>query len=110
MGDRTTAVLYVENISAGPEAAARLFTFSVPENSDFTITPTSGRVLPGQVLLMTAAVYNLIYYPVRRDRSLLSHFATVNISHRRFIFNSHINIDTYLNIWTQKDFTWKKYS
>lgn len=50
-----------------------------------------------------ANVYNLIYYPVRRDRSLLSHFATVNISHRRFIFDSHINIDAYLNIWTQKD-------
>ncbi|XP_016372318.1 cilia- and flagella-associated protein 74 [Sinocyclocheilus rhinocerous] len=52
VGDRTTAVLYVENISAGPEAAARLFTFSVPENSDITITPTSGRVLPGQKCLV----------------------------------------------------------
>ncbi|XP_016140702.1 cilia- and flagella-associated protein 74 [Sinocyclocheilus grahami] len=52
VGDRTTAVLYVENISTGPEAAARLFTFSVPENSDITITPTSGRVLPGQKCLV----------------------------------------------------------
>ncbi|XP_026126470.1 cilia- and flagella-associated protein 74 isoform X1 [Carassius auratus] len=52
VGDRATAVLYVENISAGPEAAARLFTFSVPENSDITITPASGRVLPGQKSLV----------------------------------------------------------
>ncbi|XP_073675909.1 cilia- and flagella-associated protein 74 [Garra rufa] len=60
VGDRTTAVLYVENqqpqppphFSAGPEAAAQLFTFSVPENSDINITPTSGRVLPGQKCLV----------------------------------------------------------
>ncbi|XP_051760372.1 cilia- and flagella-associated protein 74 isoform X2 [Ctenopharyngodon idella] len=53
LGDRTTAVLYVENqISSGPEAAARLFAFSVPENSDITITPASGRVLPGQRCLV----------------------------------------------------------
>ncbi|XP_050973466.1 cilia- and flagella-associated protein 74 [Labeo rohita] len=60
VGDRTTAVLYVENqqpqppphISAGLKAAARLFTFSVPENSDITISPTSGQVLPGQKCLV----------------------------------------------------------
>ncbi|XP_048067039.1 cilia- and flagella-associated protein 74 isoform X2 [Megalobrama amblycephala] len=53
LGDRTTAVLYVENqISSGPEAAARLFAFSVPDSSDITITPASGRVLPGQRCLV----------------------------------------------------------
>ncbi|KAL1269183.1 hypothetical protein QQF64_031472 [Cirrhinus molitorella] len=60
VGDRTTAVLYLENqqpqppphISTGHKAAAQLFTFSVPENSDITITPTSGRVLPGQKCLV----------------------------------------------------------
>ncbi|XDV48351.1 hypothetical protein PO909_017774 [Leuciscus waleckii] len=49
LGDRTTAVLYVENrLSAGP----RLFSFSVPEDSDISITPSSGRVLPGQRCLI----------------------------------------------------------
>ncbi|XP_067250222.1 cilia- and flagella-associated protein 74 isoform X3 [Chanodichthys erythropterus] len=48
LGDRTTAVLYVEN----QISSARLFAFSVPENSDITITPASGRVLPGQRCLI----------------------------------------------------------
>ncbi|XP_056102909.1 cilia- and flagella-associated protein 74 [Rhinichthys klamathensis goyatoka] len=49
LGDRATAVLYVENrISAGP----RLFSFSVPEDSDISIAPSSGRVLPGQRCLI----------------------------------------------------------
>ncbi|XP_067269065.1 cilia- and flagella-associated protein 74 [Pseudorasbora parva] len=48
LGDRSTAVLYVENRIS----AARLFAFSVPENSDLTITPASGRVLPGQRCLV----------------------------------------------------------
>ncbi|KAK7135236.1 hypothetical protein R3I94_014023 [Phoxinus phoxinus] len=49
LGDRSTAVLYVENrIGAGP----RLFSFCVPEDSDVSITPSSGRILPGQKCLI----------------------------------------------------------
>ncbi|XP_056320549.1 cilia- and flagella-associated protein 74 [Danio aesculapii] len=50
LGDRRTAVLFVEDQrpTGAPEPTERLFTFSVPEDSDFTITPSSGCLLPGQ--------------------------------------------------------------
>ncbi|XP_053480675.1 cilia- and flagella-associated protein 74 isoform X3 [Ictalurus furcatus] len=68
VGDRSTAVLYVLNshtslndftrpmprIGKGPVSpvGARFFTFIPPENSEITVTPTSGRVLPGQRCLV----------------------------------------------------------
>ncbi|XP_002663289.3 cilia- and flagella-associated protein 74 isoform X1 [Danio rerio] len=50
LGDRRTAVLFVEDQrpTQTHEPTERLFTFSVPEDSDFTIAPSSGRLLPGQ--------------------------------------------------------------
>lgn len=73
VGDRSTAVLYVLNshtslndftrpmprIGKGPVSpvGARFFTFTPPENSEITVTPTSGRVLPGQVLIF---LFNLL--------------------------------------------------
>ncbi|XP_051950044.1 cilia- and flagella-associated protein 74 [Xyrauchen texanus] len=66
VGDQSTAVMYVENphttqkectqpltnINKRCGAGARLFAFSVPENSEITFTPASGRVLPGQRCLV----------------------------------------------------------
>ncbi|XP_051508831.1 cilia- and flagella-associated protein 74 [Myxocyprinus asiaticus] len=66
VGDRSTAVMYVENphatqkeftqpltnINKRSGAGAQLFAFSVPENSEITFTPASGRVLPGQRCLV----------------------------------------------------------
>lgn len=65
VGDRSTAVLHVLNfhtslndvtrpmprIGKGPVSpvGTRFFTFARPENSEITVTPTAGRVLPGQV-------------------------------------------------------------
>lgn len=67
VGDRSTAVLFVLNshtslndftrpmprIGKGPVSpvGARVFTFIPPENTEIKVTPTSGRVLPGQVLI-----------------------------------------------------------
>ncbi|GAA6108298.1 cilia- and flagella-associated protein 74 isoform X1 [Tachysurus ichikawai] len=68
VGDRSTAVLYVLNshtslndfthpmprIGKGhvSPVGARFFTFTPPENSEFTVSPTTGRVLPGQRCLV----------------------------------------------------------
>ncbi|XP_026780950.3 cilia- and flagella-associated protein 74 [Pangasianodon hypophthalmus] len=68
VGDRSTAVLYVLNshtslndvtrpmprIGKGPVApvGARFFTFTPPENSEITVTPSTGCVLPGQRCLV----------------------------------------------------------
>ncbi|XP_076859168.1 cilia- and flagella-associated protein 74 isoform X2 [Brachyhypopomus gauderio] len=68
VGDRSTAVLFVLNAHASrseisqaasrdsrgpaPPVGPRLFSFVPPENSDITVTPTRGRVLPGQKCLV----------------------------------------------------------
>ncbi|XP_060737594.1 cilia- and flagella-associated protein 74 [Tachysurus vachellii] len=68
VGDRSTAVLYVLNshtslndfthpmprIGKGhvSPVGARFFSFTPPENSEFTVSPTTGRVLPGQRCLV----------------------------------------------------------
>ncbi|XP_060787631.1 cilia- and flagella-associated protein 74 [Neoarius graeffei] len=68
VGDRSTAVLHVLNfhtslnditrpmprIGKGPVSpvGTRFFTFARPENSEITVTPIAGRVLPGQRCLV----------------------------------------------------------
>ncbi|XP_066500097.1 cilia- and flagella-associated protein 74 isoform X2 [Hoplias malabaricus] len=68
VGDHSTAVLYVVNshtsrnefthavprIGKGPipPVEPRFFYFSTPQNSEITVTPASGRVLPGQRILV----------------------------------------------------------
>ncbi|KAF5907241.1 cilia- and flagella-associated protein 74 isoform X1, partial [Clarias magur] len=68
VGDRSTAVLHILNshtslndftgpmprIGKGPVSpvGARFFTFTPPENSEITLTPTTGRVLPGERCLV----------------------------------------------------------
>lgn len=67
IGDQSTAVLYVLNshtslndftnpmprIGKGPVSpvGARFFTFTPPENSEITVSPTTGCVQPGQVMI-----------------------------------------------------------
>ncbi|XP_046895327.1 cilia- and flagella-associated protein 74 [Hypomesus transpacificus] len=68
IGDNSTAVLHVVNshtsrnefshavprVGGGPVAPVgpRLFSFALPENSEIILTPTAGRVLPGQRCLV----------------------------------------------------------
>ncbi|KAK3540493.1 hypothetical protein QTP70_032453 [Hemibagrus guttatus] len=68
IGDQSTAVLYVLNShtslsdftnpmprigkSPVPPVGARFFTFTPPENSEITVSPTTGCVLPGQRCLV----------------------------------------------------------
>ncbi|XP_036435612.1 LOW QUALITY PROTEIN: cilia- and flagella-associated protein 74 [Colossoma macropomum] len=68
VGDHSTAVLYVVNSHTScneythavprvgngpiPSVGPRLFAFATPENSEITVTPATGRVLPGQRCLV----------------------------------------------------------
>ncbi|XP_037391877.1 cilia- and flagella-associated protein 74 isoform X2 [Pygocentrus nattereri] len=68
VGDNSTAVLYVLNSHTScneythavpregkgpiPPVGPRLFAFATPENSEITVTPATGRVMPGQRCLV----------------------------------------------------------
>lgn len=54
VGDHSTAVLHLTNHHQSKQAmpspiAPRLFSFTLPEDSDISITPSAGRLLPGEV-------------------------------------------------------------
>ncbi|XP_071752484.2 cilia- and flagella-associated protein 74 [Centroberyx gerrardi] len=50
VGDQSNALLYLVN-PVGP-AAPRLFSFALPEDSEISVTPSAGRVLPGERCLV----------------------------------------------------------
>ncbi|XP_039530895.1 cilia- and flagella-associated protein 74 isoform X1 [Pimephales promelas] len=78
LGDRTTAVLYVENrTGAGP----RLFSFSVPEDSDISIAPSSGRVLPGQRWLIQVTFRPTLSDDVIKAEALRRSNETIDCQH-----------------------------
>ncbi|XP_049341934.1 cilia- and flagella-associated protein 74 isoform X1 [Astyanax mexicanus] len=76
VGDRSTAVLYVVNSYTSPNkfthpaprigknpippVGPRLFTFATPENSEITVSPASGRVLPGKRCLVQVSFSPLL--------------------------------------------------
>ncbi|XP_023649466.2 cilia- and flagella-associated protein 74 isoform X1 [Paramormyrops kingsleyae] len=52
VGDHSTALLYVISPQAEPQGTPQLFQFVPPDDSEISITPTGGQVLPGQRCLV----------------------------------------------------------
>ncbi|XP_062419540.1 cilia- and flagella-associated protein 74 [Pungitius pungitius] len=80
LGDRSTAVLHLINPSASHQskkntppvgkgavapATPRLFSFSLPEDSDISIAPSAGRLLPGERCLL-----QVTFRPRLRDQDI----------------------------------------
>lgn len=69
LGNESTALLYLTNQPTDSDQSKepttqpdgpRLFTFSVPEDSDISIIPSAGRLLPREVNNNVSYVYVLI--------------------------------------------------
>ncbi|XP_048873042.1 cilia- and flagella-associated protein 74 isoform X2 [Brienomyrus brachyistius] len=56
VGDHSTALLYVTN-RAEPQGAPQLFQFVPPDDSEISITPTGGQVMPGQRCLVQVSFW-----------------------------------------------------
>ncbi|XP_029910701.1 cilia- and flagella-associated protein 74 [Myripristis murdjan] len=76
IGERSTALLYLINHTA--PSAARLFSFVLPEDSEISISPSAGQVLPGEKCLVQVTFRpRLLDKDIREEAVRLLHRAKV---------------------------------